>query len=76
MPTSGPVAEQRRLLLRMILWVAVLHGTAIAIFTLADLRAAPSGVRTTFTVVWLGVTFALVSVYLRRIRALRRGRRG
>jgi hypothetical protein len=66
-------AELRRQLLRMVLWVLVLHGAAIAVFYLADLRTASSGVRNAFTVVWMGLTFALVLVYLRRIRRIRKG---
>lgn len=69
-PTRAP--ELGRLLLHMMLWVFALHGTAIAIYRLAGVDAAEPRLRTGFTVVWMVATFALVSVYLRRIRALRR----
>ena len=76
MPHSpeGRRARIRRQLLRMMLLVLALHGTAIGIYYLADLASASSRMRSTFTVIWLGATFALVLVYLRRIRRLRRGR--
>ena len=66
-------ARIRRQLLRMMLLVLALHGTAIGVYYLADLASASSRTRSIFTVVWLGATFALVLVYLRRIRRLRRG---
>lgn len=64
----------RRLLLHMMLWVLALHGTAIAIYRLAGVDAAEPRLRTGFTVVWMVATFGVVSVYLRRIRAMRRAR--
>ena len=73
-PPPGAAAQMRRQLLRMMLLVLVLHATAIGVYLLADLRTASSTVRGAFTVVWLAATFGLVLVYLRRIRALRRGR--
>lgn len=69
-PTRAP--ELRRLLLHMMLWVFALHGTAIAIYRLAGVDGAEPRLRTGFSVAWMVATFALVSVYLRRIRTVRR----
>jgi len=70
---SPAAAELRRLLLRMVLFTALLHGAAIAIHYAADIPARSSTVRGAFTVVWVAATFVLVSIYLRRIRLVRRG---
>jgi hypothetical protein len=72
-PPSPAAAELRRLLLRMVLFTALLHGAAIAIYHLAGIGGASSTVRGAFTVAWVAATFVLVSIYLRRIRLARRG---
>ncbi len=74
-PDPDRRAAMRRALLHMALWVVALHATAIGIYEAAGIAAASRPVRNGFMVAWLAATFAVVSVYLRRIRLLRgRGR--
>jgi len=71
---SSPVAaELRRLLLRLVVGVALVHGVFIAAHYLIDVPARSSTVRGAFTVLWVVATFVVVSRYLRRIRLIRRG---
>ena len=73
---GGNVAEMRRLLLRMVVAVVLVHSAGIAIFLLADLENAGARARTWYVAAWALVTFAVVMPFLRRIRMLRRsGRR-
>lgn len=78
-PTGGAsgAAEMRRLLLRMVVAVVVLHAVAIGIFLLADLETAGRSTRTAFVAVWAVAAFAVVMPFQRRIRLARRagGRR-
>ena len=71
-PTPA-AAELRRLLLRLVVGVAAVHGVFIAAFYLADVPSRSATVRGAFTVVWVVATFVVVSRYLRRIRLIRRG---
>ena len=73
MATSPVAAELRRLLLRLVLFTALLHGAAIALHYAFDIASASSTVRNAFTVAWVAATFVVVSIYLRRIRLVRRG---
>jgi hypothetical protein len=57
----------------MVLFTALLHGAAIAVYHVADIPGASRTVRGAFTVAWVAATFVVVSVYLRRIRLARRG---
>jgi len=68
-------AQRRRLRLRLVIAVVVLDAVAIAIFYLADIRDGAPKTRTIFVGLWLAATFVLVSYFMRRIRAARRGRR-
>ena len=70
---ASGAAEMRRLLLRMVVAVVLLHAAAIAVFLLADMESAGRSARTTFVAVWGVLTFAVVMPFLRRIRLARRG---
>ena len=69
---ASGAAEMRRLLLRMVVAVVLLHAAAIAVFLVADMESAGRSARTTFVVVWAVLTFAVVMPFLRRIRLARR----
>ena len=70
---ASGAAEMRRLLLRMVVAVVILHATAIAIFLLADMEQAGRSARTTFVAVWAVAAFSVVMPFLRRSRMARRG---
>lgn len=70
---ASNVAEMRRLLMRMMVAVVLLHAAAIAVFLLADMESAGRSARTTYVAVWAVATFAVVMPFLRRIRMARRG---
>ena len=76
-PTGGAsgAAEMRRLLLRMVVAVVVVHTLGLAIFLLADVEAAGERARRWYVAAWAIVTFAVVMPFLRRIRMARRGAR-
>lgn len=60
-------------LVRMVLWILVLHAVAVALHYAVGVATAPRALRSTFMVAWLTATVVVVSIYLRRIRLARRG---
>lgn len=70
---AGNAAEMRRLLLRMVVAVVVVHTVGLAIFLLADVESAGDRARRWYVAGWAIVTFAVVMPFLRRIRMVRRG---
>ena len=69
---ASGAAEMRRLLLRMVVAVVLVHALGIAGFLLADLDGADARVRTWYVAAWALLTFAVVMPFLRRIRMARR----
>lgn len=70
---ASGAAEMRRLLLRMVVAVVLLHAGAIAVFVLADLESAGARARMWYVAGWAVLTFAVVLPFQRRIRLARRG---
>ncbi len=76
-PGPGPAgrpsaaAELRRHLLHLVLGVVALDVVAIVFYRMAGVEGWPAARRNTFTVVWVALTLAVVSVFLSRIRAAR-----
>ena len=66
-------AEMRRLLMRMVVAVVVVHTIGLAVFLLADVEQAGDRARRWYVAGWAIVTFAVVMPFLRRIRMARRG---
>ena len=73
-PTGGGnAAEMRRLLMRMVVAVVLVHTLGLAIFLLADVEHAGDQARRWYVAGWAIATFAVVMPFLRRIRMARRG---
>ena len=70
---ASGAAEMRRVLLRMVVAVVLVHALGLAIFLLADVEHAGDRVRRWYVAGWALVTFAVVMPFLRRIRMARRG---
>jgi hypothetical protein len=74
-PTSAPAGSAapalRRHLLHLVLAVVVLDAAAIVVHRVAGVEGWTSGRQQAFTVGWVAVTLAVVSVFLSRIRATR-----
>lgn len=69
--TEGAARELRRHLLHLVLAVVVLDVVAIAIHRFAGVEGWPGERQRVFTIGWVAVTLAVVSVFLQRIRATR-----
>ena len=72
---ASGAAEMRRLLLRMVVAVVIVHTVGLAIFLLADLESAGDRTRRWYVAGWAIATFAVVMPFLRRIRMVRGGGR-
>ena len=69
---ASGAAEMRRLLLRMVVAVVLVHSLGLAIFLLAGIEDAGDRVRRWYVAGWALATFAVVMPFLRRIRLARR----
>ncbi len=70
--TRGSAAPAlRRHLLHLVLAVVVLDVAAIVVHRVAGVEGWTSGRQQAFTVAWVALTLAVVSVFLTRIRATR-----
>lgn len=71
--TQG-ASPARRLFLRFLLAVAVLHAGAIGLYYALDVAHTPARQQRLFAWTWMGLTVAVVFVGLRRIKRARRPR--
>jgi hypothetical protein len=78
-PPADPRAAQRvtlrRAVLQLVLGVMVLDAVALGAFYLTGIAHGPSRPRTIFVAAWTIATAITVAVLLRRVRAIRFGRR-
>jgi hypothetical protein len=69
--TSSAARELRRHLLHLVLAVVALDAVFIVVRELVDVARWTEGRQQAFTIVWVALTLAVVSVFLSRIRAAR-----
>lgn len=71
--STSPV---RRRFLEFLVSIAIVHGTAIAIYYALDLAHAPADRQRLFAWAWMGVTVLVIAFGLQRIKRARRAARG
>lgn len=72
---SRRAGDLRQSLLWMMIWVAIVHAVFVAVYFAADIEAAAPRLRMIFTATWTAGTFVVVTLFLRRIRRIRREHR-